>query len=69
MRRPVCVCAVFRAEQKKYKEAVLAYASGLARDPSSRLLSDGLASAQKHLAESATGKKHSRNTLCDLVAV
>jgi len=33
---------------------VLAYASGLARDPSSRLLSDGLAAAQKHLAESAT---------------
>jgi heat shock protein 1/8 len=43
--------------QKKYKEAVLAYASGLARDPSSRLLSDGLAAAQKHLAESATDQE------------
>ncbi len=36
---------------------MLAYASGLARDPSSRLLSDGLASAQKHLAESATDQE------------
>ena len=36
---------------------MLAYASGLARDPSSRLLSDGLAAAQKHLAESATDQE------------
>ena len=54
--RPVCVVGCM-VEQKKYKEAVLAYASGLARDPSSRLLSDGLASAQKHLAESATDQE------------
>lgn len=40
--------------QQKYKEAVLIYAQGLARDPNSRLLSDGLAMAQKQLAESAT---------------
>jgi L1 cell adhesion molecule like protein len=40
--------------QKKYKDAVLVYAQGLARDPNSRLLADGLASAQKHMSESAT---------------
>jgi hypothetical protein len=45
-----------------FPDAVTVYAQGLARDPSSRLLSDGLASAQKHLAESATGKKRARNT-------
>ena len=43
--------------QQKYKEAVLIYAQGLARDPSSRLLADGLAAAQKHLAESATDQE------------
>jgi len=43
--------------QGKYKEAVGVYAAGLARDPSSRLLSDGLAAAQKHLAESATDQE------------
>ena len=43
--------------QHKYKEAVLAYAQGLARDPQSRLLSEGLASAQKHLSESAADEE------------
>jgi len=36
----------------KYQEAVKVYAAGLAHEPSSRLLVEGLQTAQKHLAES-----------------
>jgi len=39
------------ALQKKYSAAVQVYAQGLARDPGSRLLSDGLAAAQKNLED------------------
>jgi len=37
--------------QGKYKEAVTVYAQGIGRDPANRLLSEGLAQAQKFLAD------------------
>jgi hypothetical protein len=49
--------------QQKYKDAVTVYAQGLGRDPSSRLLADGLAAAQKHLAESATDQGQARSRM------
>jgi len=37
--------------QGKYKEAVTVYAQGLGKDPANRTLTDGLAKAQKYLAD------------------